>query len=207
LDANHDGTADYYAGHYRDRRRGAGGRFGCDGEAGQDHEPSGIATDVSAARKWRRPWKQANAAHAWPDLIVAPFGSAACDLDPTHPGDDGAARSGGRLDAVDQIDRALVVSSSGNRGESRRFYPAAFEPVLAVGALDTATGDTDGNAWSSASRSGPVATFSNFGSWVDYGSRRRPGDELRHRFHSRCPADRATARSPALRSRRRARPG
>jgi hypothetical protein len=42
-------------------------------------EPNGIPTDVSAARRMASMLKQANAANAWPDLIVEPFGSPACD--------------------------------------------------------------------------------------------------------------------------------
>ena len=38
-------------------------------------EPNGIPTDVSAARRMASMLKQANAANAWPDLIVEPFGS------------------------------------------------------------------------------------------------------------------------------------
>jgi subtilisin family serine protease len=119
--------------------------------------------------------KQANAANAWPDLIVEPFGSPACDLDPTHPGDELAPIGLEAVsDAVDRFDQALEVASAGNRSESRRFYPAAFPSVLSVGALDT-TADADGNAWSSPSRSGPAATFSNFGSWVRWWA---PGVDL-----------------------------
>jgi hypothetical protein len=178
LDANKDGTVDlYYGGHSIE----IGGveqvlASGATVKLAKITEANGIATDFSAAREMATTLKQANKAHAWPNLIVAPFGSAACDLDPTHPGDEMAPLGLAAVsDAVDRIDKALVVASSGNRGESRRFYPAAFEPVLAVGALDTASGDPDGNAWSSATRAAPVATFSNFGSWVDWWA---PGVDL-----------------------------
>jgi hypothetical protein len=36
-----------------------------------------------------------------------------------------------------------------------------------VGSLDTDTGDTDGNPFTSPTREGPRSTFSNHGSWVD----------------------------------------
>jgi hypothetical protein len=131
-------------------------------------EPNGIPTDVSAARRMAMTLKQANAANAWPDLIVEPFGSSACDRDPLHPGDELVPIGLEAVsDAVDRIDQAMEVASAGNRGESRRFYPAAFPSVLSVGALDT-TADADGNAWTSPSRSGPAASFSNFGSWVKW---------------------------------------
>jgi hypothetical protein len=139
-------------------------------------EPNGIATDVSAARRMATTLKQANASSAWPDLIVAPFGSTACDVNPGVPGDEMAPLGLAAVsEAVDRIDQALVVASAGNRGESRRFYPAAFPGVLAVGALDSSSGDNDGSAWSSPSRTGAVATFSNRGSWVDWWA---PGVDL-----------------------------
>ncbi len=49
----------------------------------------------------------------------------------------------------------VAVAAAGNNDQSRPFWPAAFEQVVAVGALDT--------------RDGPPrkAGFSNFGSWVD----------------------------------------
>ena len=43
-------------------------------------------------------------------------------------------------EAVDLHDRALVVASAGNLNTDRPFYPAAFDGVLAVGAVDTGTG-------------------------------------------------------------------
>jgi subtilisin family serine protease len=72
-------------------------------------------------------------------------------------------------EAVDRTRDAVVVASAGNDGTDKPFYPAAFEndlpAVVSVGALD-ATKDSDGNPWTSASRSAAPASFSNFGSWV-----------------------------------------
>jgi hypothetical protein len=50
---------------------------------------------------------------------------------------------------------AVVVAAAGNNGSPRKFWPAAFGPVVAVGALDTTSG-------------GPqLASWSNYGDWVD----------------------------------------
>ena len=49
-----------------------------------------------------------------------------------------------------------VVAAAGNNGSSRPFWPAAFEDVLAVGAVET---KGDGN-WNRAD-------YSNYGPWVD----------------------------------------
>ncbi|WP_166646000.1 S8 family peptidase [Halospina denitrificans] len=46
----------------------------------------------------------------------------------------------------------LVVAASGNAGDDRQFFPAAFPSVLAVGAVDC-----EGNR----------SSFSNFGNWLD----------------------------------------
>ncbi len=47
----------------------------------------------------------------------------------------------------------VVVAAAGNNGHDRRFWPAAFERVVAVAAYDSADGST--------------AEFSNYGGWVD----------------------------------------
>jgi hypothetical protein len=170
-DANGDGKADFY---YTGHSMAIGGVLeviapGAVVKLVKITETNGIATDVSAARRMATTLKQANASNAWPDLIVTPFGSTACDVNPGIPGDELAPLGLEAVtEAVDRIDQALVVASAGNRGESRRFYPAAFTGVLAVGALDASSADTDGSAWSSPTRTGPVATFSNRGSWVDW---------------------------------------
>jgi Subtilase family len=52
-------------------------------------------------------------------------------------------------------DSVVVVAAAGNNGSSEPFWPAAFNNVVAVGALDT-TQDPPQRA-----------VFSNFGSWVD----------------------------------------
>jgi hypothetical protein len=49
----------------------------------------------------------------------------------------------------------VVVAAAGNNGSCTKFWPAAFESVVAVGALDT-TGAAP-----------QVAGFSNYGDWVD----------------------------------------
>lgn len=136
-------------------------------EAVRITEPNGIATDVSAARRMARTLKSANSAGTWPDIIVNAFGSPTCALDPSNPGTDLVPLGLEAVDeAVDRIGESLVVASAGNRATSQRFYPAAFDSVVAIGALDT-TLDSDMNPWTSASRTGPRASFSNFGSWVD----------------------------------------
>jgi hypothetical protein len=48
----------------------------------------------------------------------------------------------------------VVVAAAGNNASARRFWPAAFEPVLAVGAVENP------GKWSRAS-------YSNYGKWVD----------------------------------------
>jgi subtilisin family serine protease len=60
----------------------------------------------------------------------------------------------------------LIVASAGNVSSTRPHYPAAFDSVVGVGALDGNV-DADGSPWTSASRTAPVADFSNRGSWVD----------------------------------------
>ncbi len=70
-----------------------------------------------------------------------------------------------RFDPI-QPDGFFIVASAGNQNSSRETYPAAFDSVLAVGALDT-TVDADGSPWSSPTRTGPKADFSNYGDWVD----------------------------------------
>ncbi len=50
---------------------------------------------------------------------------------------------------------AVVVAAAGNNGSSRPFWPAAFNLVVAVGALDTTSGGQQRASWS------------NYGHWVD----------------------------------------
>jgi hypothetical protein len=125
----------------------------------------GVATDVTTARRMAETLRQANLTASFPDLIVNAFGSPACDGGPGLPGVElvplGLAMV---AEAVDRNNRALVVASAGNRSSNRRFYPAAFPTVISVGGLD-ARGN-DGNAWTSLSRTGPKAVFSNWGGWV-----------------------------------------
>lgn len=60
-----------------------------------------------------------------------------------------------------------VVAAAGNHGSSRPFWPAAFEPVLAVGAVE----EDSGKWWR--------AGYSNHGSWVDAAAR---GSNLQSTF-------------------------
>ncbi len=141
-------------------------------EAVRITEPNGIATDVSAARRMATTLRDANRNGSWPGVLVASFGSEACLIDPTDPTSDMVPLGLQAVaDAVNLHDESLIVAAAGNRSTDRPFYPAAFSvafpsAVLAIGALDT-TGDPDLNPWTSASRTGPRASFSNFGTWVD----------------------------------------
>ena len=68
--------------------------------------------------------------------------------------------------AIEQLGRdTVVVAAAGNNSSDRLFWPAAFAPVVAVGAL-------------SADGSGPAA-FSNHGSWVDAWA---PGEKVASSF-------------------------
>jgi Subtilase family len=127
-------------------------------------EPEGVATDVSAARRMAETLLHAYNTGSWPDLIVNAFGSAACNVG-QPPGAE-MAPLGLKMvaEAVELHNQALVVASAGNRSSNRRFYPAAFPTVIGVGGLDAR--GSDGSAWTSPSRSGPRAAFSNWGPWV-----------------------------------------
>lgn len=144
-------------------------------EAVKITEPNGVATDVSAARRMASTLRNAARTGQWPDIAVAAFGTQVCDVDPATPGV-GMEPLGLQAvaEAIDRHDQSLLVASAGNRATSRPFYPAAFDSVLAVGALAT-NGDPDQNPWTSKSRTGPRADFSNFGPWVDAWA---PGVEL-----------------------------
>jgi hypothetical protein len=61
----------------------------------------------------------------------------------------------------------VVVAAAGNHGKSRPFWPAAFDQVLAVGAVDERYGK-----WAGAS-------YSNHGAWVDATAR---GSNLQSTF-------------------------
>jgi subtilisin family serine protease len=63
--------------------------------------------------------------------------------------------------------RTAVVAAAGNQGASRPFWPAAFEPVLAVGAVEQRDG-----SWTRAD-------YSNHGAWVDATAR---GSNLQSTF-------------------------
>ena len=63
--------------------------------------------------------------------------------------------------------RRTVVAAAGNQGASRPFWPAAFDQVLAVGAVEQRSG-----TWARAS-------YSNHGQWVDVAAR---GSNLQSTF-------------------------
>jgi hypothetical protein len=144
------------------------------------NQRSGLLTDVDAARRIASAMRSTGSA-TYGNLLILSFGSAACDLDPTMPGGAPLQPVGTEavVEVVDKFDTSmprgmLVVASAGNVATSRPHYPAAFPSVLSVGALD-ATVDDDGNAWSSRTKTAPIAEFSNTGAWVDvYG----PGVDL-----------------------------
>jgi hypothetical protein len=132
---------------------------------------SGLVTDVSAARRMANSLRNTSRV-AWPSVIVNSFGAVACDFDPKSPGVQlepvglkAVVEVTDRFDPI-QPNGFFIVASAGNQNSSRETYPAAFESVLGVGALDT-TLDTDGSPWSSPTRTGPKADFSNYGDWVD----------------------------------------
>lgn len=136
------------------------------------NERSGLATEVSATRGMAsslRTLKRTN----YPDLIVNAFATAACDVDTAHPLA-GVLQPIGLEVVVEVVDRfdphlqdgMLIVASAGNMASTRPHYPAAFDTVVGVGALDGNI-DSDGSPWSSPSKTAPVADFSNRGPWVD----------------------------------------
>lgn len=132
---------------------------------------TGLATDVTAARRIATSLRNMPRKD-WPSIIVNAFGTSACDFDINTPGVQ--LEPLGLKTVVEVTDRFdpllgngfFIVASAGNENSSRETFPAAFESVLGVGALDT-TIDTDGNPWSSSTRTGPKAEFSNHGDWVD----------------------------------------
>jgi subtilisin family serine protease len=105
-------------------------------------------------------------------VAINAYGSVACDYDVNSPGRQlepvglkAVVEVSDRFDPI-QPDGLLLVASAGNQDSSRETYPAAFDSVLGVGALDT-TIDGDRSPWSSPTRTGPKADFSNYGDWVD----------------------------------------
>jgi hypothetical protein len=135
------------------------------------NDRTGLLTDVSAARAIASSLRTLSLAN-YPNLLINSFGSAGCDLKPTSPG--AVLQPIGMEAVVEVVDKfnpyktggMLIVASAGNEASTRPHYPAAFESVLSVGALD-GTVDGDGSPWSSASKTAPVADFSNRGSTVD----------------------------------------
>jgi hypothetical protein len=131
---------------------------------------NGIATEFSAAKRMNTILRAADDLLAWPDVVIAAFGSPACEVGPAEPGAD-MVPLGLRMvsEAVNRQRQAVVVAAAGNLGVDKPIYPAAFgtdlPAIISVGALD-ATADSDGNPWTSASRTAPPAAFSNYGPWV-----------------------------------------
>lgn len=133
-------------------------------------QDDGVATEESATRRMATTLRAAHALHAWPSVVAISSGTAVCDVDPARPWTGDMPPLGLQMvsEAIEQHDRALFVASAGNRSTSRRYYPAAFghDTVIAVGALDV--GSLPGaTPWTSPSRSGKRAWFSNHGYWVD----------------------------------------
>ncbi|MEP7115837.1 MAG: S8/S53 family peptidase [Ilumatobacteraceae bacterium] len=136
------------------------------------NDRDGLATDVSAARGMASSLRTLSLAN-YPNIIINAFATAVCDLDPTHP-NFGPLQPIGLEAVVEVVDRfdpvrpggMLIVASAGNMSSRRPHYPAAFTSVLSVGALDGNI-DTDLSPWSSASKTAPIADFSNRGSWVE----------------------------------------
>jgi hypothetical protein len=132
---------------------------------------NGLATDVTAARRMATSLRNMPR-RDWPSVVVNAFGTNSCDRNTDAPG---VQLEPLGLKAVVEVtdrfdpyleDGFFIVASAGNQDSSRPTYPAAFESVLGVGALDT-TIDTDGSPWTSPTRTGPKADFSNHGDWVD----------------------------------------
>jgi hypothetical protein len=140
-------------------------------EVGRVADRNSLATDVSAARRMALSLRNLPPLQ-WPSLIVNSFGSYSCDFNTNQPGVQ--LEPLGLSAVVEVADRfdpdlpegLLIVASAGNEDTSRETYPAAFDSVLAVGALDT-TVDSDGSPWTAKARTGPKAEFSNYGDWVD----------------------------------------
>ncbi len=134
---------------------------------------AGISTEFTAAKAIVETLEHVPAS-SWPAVLVASFGTMACDMDPANPlpGDELnpvalrlAAELVDRLSERADVDM-IIVAAAGNHGTERRAYPAAFDSVLAVGAID-ATLDADGSPLTTPSRTGPVAEFSARAGWVD----------------------------------------
>jgi hypothetical protein len=131
----------------------------------------GLATDVSAASRTAATLRSLQQP-AWPDVIVNAFGTAACVIDPVTGG--ATLEPVGLRAVAEAIDRwdphrpdgMVVVASAGNVASDRPHYPAAFDTVIGVGALD-GTLDGDGQPWTIPARTAAAAAFSNHGDWVD----------------------------------------
>jgi hypothetical protein len=135
------------------------------------NDRSGLMTDVSAARAIASSLQTMPRAD-YPALMVNAFSTAVCDGGPgTGVTDLRPVGMEAVVEVVDKFDPyqpngMLIVASAGNLATRRPHYPAAFESVVGVGALD---GNIDGDLspWSSPARTAPIADFSDRGPWVD----------------------------------------
>ncbi|MBK5333271.1 MAG: S8/S53 family peptidase, partial [Ilumatobacteraceae bacterium] len=135
------------------------------------NDRSGLLTDVSAVRGMASALRTLSRVD-YPDLIVNSFSTAVCDAGPGSGVSD--LRPVGLEAVVEVVDKfdpyqpdgMLIVASAGNLATRRPHYPAAFETVVGVGALDGNIGG-DLSPWSSPARTAPIADFSDRGSWVD----------------------------------------
>jgi Subtilase family len=173
IDIDNDGVADYPAvGH----GLAIGGVIatlapGAIVQEARVSDRDGLATDVSAARRMATSLRNMPKLQ-WPSLVVNAFGTSACDFDTNNPGlqlEPVGLKA--VVEVTDRFDPLLndgfyIVASAGNQDSSRETYPAAFDSVLAVGALD-ATVDANSDPWSAQARTAPKAEFSNHGSWVE----------------------------------------
>lgn len=130
---------------------------------------NGLASDWTAARRGYEMLSSTPGGVAgWPDVTVMSFGSPACTFQGDYMVPFGLEAIADALDTLGG-GRVMVVAA-GNDSSSEPFFPAAFNrsadlrpTVIPVGALDARTDDTNSSPWYSASRSGSVAEFANYG--------------------------------------------
>lgn len=130
---------------------------------------NGLASDWTAARRgWEMLTGTPGGVSGWPDVTVMSFGTPACTFQGGYMVPFGLEAIAEALDTVGG-GRVLVVAA-GNDSTSEPFFPAAFNrdadlrpTVIPVGALDARTDDINPSPWYSASRSGSIAEFANYG--------------------------------------------